>query len=349
MFKGLTISQQVAEHLRAELSRGRWTDFMPGRDLLARELGVNGSTIERALAQLERENLLQSGGAGKRRRIVAGNQSLLDNQVCIVLYEAADEFDKYIIELRQQLQEAGYTAILAPKSLSDLKHNPQKVAAMLSKNPANAYILQAAARPVLEYLSTTSFPVFSLFGRMFDLPIAGTGPDKIPALKDAIEKLHRNGHKRFVFLSREAKSENRGLFERVFFEELEKRGLAPSNYNLPVWEASPEGLEKCLESLFQFTPPSVIFVDDWLLLLAIQNYLMHKRGLAFRQLVCICTDFHPSFDWCRPKIAHFYWDSKAIVRCVLRWVDRIAQGKDDKEQKLIVSKFVANDEMVREV
>jgi DNA-binding LacI/PurR family transcriptional regulator len=135
----------------------------------------------------------------------------------------------------------------------------------------------------------------------------------------------------------------------VFFEELEKRGLAPSNYNLPVWEASPEGLEKCLESLFKFTPPSVIFVDDWLLLLAIQNYLTHKRGLAFRQLFCICTDFHPSFHWCRPKIAHFYWDSKAVVRYVLRWVDEIASGKDDKQQKLIVSKFVANEEMMKEI
>lgn len=349
MFKGLTIAEQVAAHLREDLRSGRWSEYMPGRDILARELGVNGSTIERALAQLERENLLKSGGAGRRRRIIAEKQIFIVNQVCIVLYEAEDEFDKYIIELRHQLQEAGHSVILAPKTLRDLKHDPKKVEEMLSKTPANAYIVEAAARPLLEYLSHTSLPIFSLFGRMFDLPIAGAGPDKVPALREALDILCRKGHQRIVFLSREAKKENHGLFERIFFEELEKRGLAHSNYNLPIWETSPEGLEKCLESLFQFTPPSVIFVDDWLLVLAIQNYLMHKRGLAFRKLICICTDFHPSFNWCRPKIAHFYCDSKSVVRSAVRWVDRILQGKDDKRQRLIVSKFVSSEDIFEEI
>ncbi|MFT5906589.1 MAG: DNA-binding LacI/PurR family transcriptional regulator [Cryomorphaceae bacterium] len=346
MFKGLTIPEQVAAHLRQELKSGRWSEYMPGRDFLARELGVNGSTIERALLQLERENLLKSGGAGRRRRILVENQPLKVNQVCILLFEPEDAFDKYIIELRLQLQHAGYSVIVATKTLNELKHDPKKVAGILSRNPADAYILMAAARPVLEYFSKTSLPVFALFGRMTGLPIAGTAPDKAPALKEAIYELHQLGHKRIVFLSREAKSENHGFLERVFFEELEKLGLSHSSYNLPVWEDSPEGLEQCLESLFKVTPPSVIFVDDWLLVLAIHNYLMHKRGIAFRQLVCVCTDFHPIFHWCRPRISHFYWDSEAVVRSVLRWVNCIVQGKDDKKQQLIVSKFVSSEELI---
>lgn len=345
MLKTSSIAVQVAAHLREELGRGRWAGLMPGRDRLAKELGVNGGTIERALGQLEKEGLLQSQGPGKRRLITAKQKVLPTMRVLIVLYESDDEFNHYIVELRHQLRVAGHQVSFAPKTLQDLKHDPKRVLAMLKANPANAYIVQAAARPVLESLSQTSLPVFALFGLMTNLPIAGTGPNKLPALRDAIDTLHQGGHRKIVLLSREERRENLSTIERVFFEELEKRGISYSPYNLPVWDISPEGLRKCLVSLFQFTPPTAIVVDDWMLVYAIQNHLLRERGLASRRLVCVCTDFHPSFHWCRPKIPHFYWDPSALVRRAVRWVDHVVQGKDDRTQKLIISKFADSGEM----
>ena len=44
-----TAAEQVAEHLRMELSRGRWSGSMPGGDPLARELRVGRNTVETAL------------------------------------------------------------------------------------------------------------------------------------------------------------------------------------------------------------------------------------------------------------------------------------------------------------
>lgn len=234
-----SIALQVASHLREELNRGKWTGLMPGRDRLAKELGVNGSTIERALGQLEKEGLLQPQGIGKRRLITAKQKMRPVMGVLFVLYEPADEFNNYIVELQHQLRAAGHQVSLAPKTLQCLKHDPKRVLAMLKANPANAYIVKAAARPVLERLSQTSLRVFALFGRMTDLPIAGTGPDNLPALREAIGRLYLGGHRKIVLLSREERRENLGTIERVFFEELEKRGLPQSSYNLPVWDISP--------------------------------------------------------------------------------------------------------------
>ena len=59
----LSISEQVAEHLRGELFRGRWGETIPGLPTLAAELGVNSKTVEVAL------DLLESQGAGQPRRI----------------------------------------------------------------------------------------------------------------------------------------------------------------------------------------------------------------------------------------------------------------------------------------
>ena len=339
MLEKLRIAEQVASHLRGELMRQRWTGTMPGRDKLARDLGVHGSTVERALQQMEKEGLVKKEGPGKPRRIVQGKRVSPGKQVHIVLYEPEDEFNSYIVELRRQLHTAGHLVSIASKTLRDLKHDPGRVAAMIKSSPANAHIVQAASRPVLEHLSQTRLPVFALFGRMGGLPIAGTGPDKLPALREAIDTLYRGGHRSIVLLSREERRENLGTIESVFFEELEKRGIPHSAYNLPTWDISPEGLSKCLDSLFRFTPPTSILVDDWVLLYAIQNYLLRKRGLAYRSLVCVCTDFHPSFQWCRPRIAHFYWDPVTVVQCAVAWLKNVGRGKNTVAQKLIKAEF----------
>jgi DNA-binding GntR family transcriptional regulator len=65
----LTIKQQVAAYLRQQIGSGRWSAGMPGRHDVARELGVSDQTAEAALAQLEKEGLLESQGAGRRRQI----------------------------------------------------------------------------------------------------------------------------------------------------------------------------------------------------------------------------------------------------------------------------------------
>ena len=42
----LTLADQVTEHLRSEILRGRWSGALPGKHQLAAELGVNNKTVE---------------------------------------------------------------------------------------------------------------------------------------------------------------------------------------------------------------------------------------------------------------------------------------------------------------
>jgi DNA-binding LacI/PurR family transcriptional regulator len=331
----------VVAHLREELMQGRWRGVMPGRDRLARDLGVNGSTIERALGQLEREGLLKSQGAGKRRLITAKkNQAHVGKRVCIVLYEREDSLNNYILELQNHLHAAGHSMTFAPRTLRGLQFDVKRILAMMKEQTAEAYVIQAAPRPVLEELCKLPMPTFALFGRMAGLSIAGTGPDKLPALRDSIRYLFDSDHRSIVMLSRGQLKKPMGAIEKVFLEELEKHHVPHGDYNLPSWENSPDGLRKCIDSLFQITPPDAILVDDWIVYYAIQNYIGHQRGKAFREVLCICTDYHPSFGWCQPGVAHFHWNPLDVVQRVVHWVDNVAKGKDEKNQKLIKAKFI---------
>ena len=67
-----TITEQVVEHLREEIRRGRWKTLVPGKDRLARELEVGPRVLQRALKTQEeqvRESTVRKGipAEGKRR------------------------------------------------------------------------------------------------------------------------------------------------------------------------------------------------------------------------------------------------------------------------------------------
>jgi len=350
VIKIATAAEQVAMHLMGELHRGRWTGIMPGRDRLAKELGLDGSTVERALQHLEAQGALQSQGSGKRRLITLKAREDVGLRVLVVPYELEDQYSQpMMVELANRLRAKGHRTTFASKSLIGMKHDPVKVAHLMRNSPHEACILVAASRSVLEMAAQAPTPCFALFGHMTGLPIAGTGPWKIPAIEQAIDRLHQNGHQRIVMLAQsETLSVGPNPTHKAFLEKLRQLGLPAGDYNLPRWDSTPDGLLRCLEALFRVTPPTAILIDDWMLHHAIQGFLARRRGTNLRAVACISTDYHPSFKWCRPRISHITWDSSTVSRRVLQWVGNMARGRQDLGQRPAKARFVEGEDLALE-
>lgn len=335
-------AEQVVDHLRAELLRGRWGEFMPGALALKAELGTSGNTIELALRQLETEGFLLGQGAGKRRRIaIPDNQPSPTLRISILLYDYEDRKVDYILDLLHQLKEAGHSAYCTSRTLTDLGMDPEKVAKWVQKSEADAWVVVAASRPVLEWFAVQPFPVFGLFGRNVNLRIASTGPRKLPALQKAVRRLVALGHRRIVFLTR---SEHRkpvpGNFERDFLAELEAQGIVTGPYNLPDWEETREGFTQALDSLFQHTPPTALLMDTSMLTVAVLQYFT-KRGIQSpRDVSLISMDPDPNYSLCDPAISHISYDSGPWVRHIMRWVNNIAHGGDDHTKRSSLAEFI---------
>ena len=180
----ISIAEQVAERLQGEICRGRWSGVMPGRNQLAKELGINFKTVEIALRQLERDGLLVSQGAGRGRRIVLSSEgaTVRPLRVAILLSEPPDRHLEYVVELQYELIKAGHTPVFAPKTLTALGFEVKRVARLVGQTRADAWVVAGGSREVLEWFVANSVPAFALFGHRRDLPIAGTGPEKLPAL-----------------------------------------------------------------------------------------------------------------------------------------------------------------------
>lgn len=335
-------SEQVAEHLRGELLRGRWSGTMPGGPTLAAELGVDGKTVWAALGLLEEEGLLIPQGSGRRRRIeLPENLAPPVLRLAILDYEPLVQTEEWSIAMQQLLTDQGHSAFFAEKSLTELGMDVRRIARLVKRTPADAWVVCSGSREVLTWFAEQETPAFALFGRRRELPIAGIGPDHVSAGRAAVRRLITLGHKRIVVLVRASqRSGGAGQSERAIFEEMAAHGLPSGPYNLPDWEDTSEGFHRVLEELLRVTPPTALIIDEAFLFHAAKEHLAQRGILAPAQVSLICTDPDPTFSWCRPTVAHIRWDHRPVVRRAVRWATNVARGNDDRRQTLTKAEYV---------
>ena len=342
-FKPSSVPDQLATYLRTEILERRLRGTMPGAIRLTEELGVHRTTVGEALHQLEREGILVSQGVGRRRliKIPSGIKGQIKLSIGILLFEPHDRHLPYIIDLRHQLHNAGHSTYFAPKSLFELDQNPDRVASLVKNLEADAWIVMAGSRRVLQWFMRQPTPTFAIFGSMRRLPIAGITPDKTAAFTDIALRLLKLGHRRIVYLTRSERTiDDPGRLLGGFLEKLKTAGIPTGGYNLPSWQKSPAGLRCCLDALFATTPPTALLIDGSKLFAATQQYLSRLGIHAPEHVSLICTDPDPTFEWCWPSIAQVQWSVAPVIRHAVRWVDKVGQGKDDRRKSLFKAHFL---------
>ena len=68
---------------------------------------------------------------------------------------------------------------------------------------------------------------------------------------------------------------------------------------------------------------------------------MARQGVhAPEQVSLVCTDPEGRFEWCEPSVAHMSWDSRPVVRWVVRWANDVARGRGEPRQVCTEAGFV---------
>lgn len=339
-FHSLSTVEQLAGHLREEVLRGGLVGSLPGINQLAGTLGVSPKTVIAAVKQLEREGILEGQGPRRRNRIVlpAGGAEGRRLRVAILDYDQPEANE---IELQRLLEGAGHAAFFAGKSLVKLGMEVRLISRLVAKTEADAWVVCAGSREVLEWFAAQPVPAFALYGRRQGVPIAGTGPDSVPACLAAVRRLLELGHRRIVMVVRqERRAGGPEGMERAFLDELEAHGIRGGPYHLPEWEDRREGFHRLLDELYRVTPPTALILDGAFLFAAAQQHLAQRGMLAPQHVSLVCTAPDPTFAWCQPTITHIRYDLRPVLRRVVRWADNVARGKDDRRQSLTPAEFV---------
>ena len=339
----LSAADQVAEHLRVELMDGEFGDTMPGAPVLAAELGVSQKTVKAALNLLVQQGYLENQGQGRNRRIIRpkGEKGQATLRVAFLKYDTPSVKSPYTYSILQRLSHEGHQPFIAEKSLIDLDFDIRRIARLVKQTQADAWIVGAAPRHVLEWFVEQDVPAIAHFGQRKGLPIAGVGPDHESAFRTSSRRLIELGHRRIVLLVRNShRRGDPGPAERAVFDEMERAGLPVGRYNLPEWEDSPEDFRRVLDELFRITPPTAMYIDEAFLYHVAKDHLARKHIFAPQDVSLICTDPDPTFDWNEPSVAHNAWDPKLVINRIARWANNIAHGKDDQRQTLTKAEFI---------
>jgi DNA-binding LacI/PurR family transcriptional regulator/biotin operon repressor len=345
-----SITEQVTGHLRKEMAYGRWRTTMPGTNRLAEELRVSRKTVESALKNLEAEGLLLGQGAGRRRLIAKATEldSARPMKMALLLAEAVDRNQNYYVQIDHELSKAGHTVVHPARSQLDLGMDEKRIGPLLESTEADAWVVAAASRSILEWFAARPEPTFALFGRREGLPMAGVGPDKVAAHVAVTRNLIELGHRRITHLTRQRRRlPQPGPTELAFLHELETRNLPVGNYNLPDWDDSKEGLQRCLHSLFLVTPPTALICNEPLIFTAALQFLTTRRLRVPKDISIVCSDADPNFAWSEPSVAHIRWDFRPVVHRIVTWANNVSRGKEDKRQTLTKAEFVEGGTMGR--
>jgi DNA-binding LacI/PurR family transcriptional regulator len=251
----------------------------------------------------------------------------------ILLYEASDRNANYMVDLLHRLQGAGHEAIFAEKTMRDLGMRVKRIARFVEGSSADAWVVMAGSRDILEWFAGRQTPTFALFGRNSRSPLASLSLQKAEALIDLADRLVNLGHRRIVILAREERRKPTPAYlEQVFLDRLAERGILTGPYNLPDWGDSPKEFGQMLDSLFRHTAPTALIVDQPSLCIAMLQHLSRLKLTAPADVSLACTDMSDSFEWCHPGIAHIAWDPRPVINRVVKWADNIGRGKDDRRK-----------------
>ena len=259
----------------------------------------------------------------------------------ILTMEKGDENVNYFIELKNLLEENGHKPFFTEKSLIDLKMDLRKVSNFINKNNSDAWVVGSGSREILKWFHSIKVPTFALFGHYSDIPIAAISPEKSPALTKATRHLIKLGHQRITLLCRKhLRGSNPTPFVSTMLRELENSGIKTSDFNLPEWQEDKEGFNKIMNSLFKITPPTAIIADEAFMYTAVLQYLAEIGLRVPKDVSLICTDNDANFEWCEPSVSHIRWESRPVVRRIVRWANNISLGKKDTRQSAVLSDFV---------
>jgi len=335
-------SEQMADFLREEIENRRWIDVMPGEQWLVNKFGVGRNTVRAALEHLEEEGVLLPQGHGRKRMIAVGQfPTRKAFRVALLLYCPEDRMNSDVHDIMLHLSKRGHEVKVAPKALMQLRMDVERVAGFVRQVEADAWVVFSGSQEVLEWFSRQPLPAFAMFGRFSHLPLAGIGPDKFPAYQTAIRRLVELGHHRIVLLQPEQQRKPRiGRLTRRILNEIQAHGIMIGSYNLPDWECSPAGLRKCLGTLFRLTPPTALFIEEAHEFFAVRHHLAERGIFAPANVSLICSDDNHAFKWCEPEVSCIRWSSRPLVRRVIRWVDNVANGREDRRNSFSKADFV---------
>lgn len=344
-----SLVQSTAEHLRAGFQSGRWRGLLPGVRTLAVDLAVSKDTVRAALKQLEDDGTLKPQGSGKRRQIITSRRAAARDRslrigilLPIPLHQDNTHTHRLMLRIVNAIEGAGHSCMMVVQPvLPTSRQHHRSLAKLVTETAADAWLVYSAPAEVLTWFSLQPLPTLALGGRFEGLPLASSRTDLTEAMHQCVDTLVSVGHKRIVLIAPEFW--RRPLPNptcQALLTRLAHHGLPSSEYNLPAWEETPEGLAAVFTALFFATPPTALLLADPSYSSAARAWLGEHNRLVPQDVSFVNILHDPVFHLHHPPYATFDWPETGHLRRIQRWLKNLVTGHSDHESFIAHATFI---------
>jgi len=204
----VSLVTQTARILRQGLTTNRWPGALPGERLLSEQLRVSRPTLRAALAQLEKDGLLQTA-QGKRRQTVATNSKAhtkkgAPKSICLLSPHPLDAVPPMVLfwinELRARMAELHLNMELVVRPSAYHAKAERAWEELAQCHPSSAWVLFLSNEPMQRWFAARKIPALVVGSCPSDNPLPSVDVDYRAACRHAAQWFSGHGHKRLALL-----------------------------------------------------------------------------------------------------------------------------------------------------
>lgn len=342
--KRQSLIEQTAGHLRRGFQSGQWQGRLPGVQRLAEEFNVSKDTVRAALKLLEAEGSLKAQGAGRSRKIVPARRGAQEQRrlrmailLPVPLRDDNAHSHRLILGIQNAIEADGHACtIVTQPSGGSLR----RVTALVTLTEADAWVVYAGSHELLKWFANKRLPALALGGRPLDLPLPRSRTVLVDAMNQCVDALVGLAHRRVVLIAPDLwRQPTPNHTAEALLTRLALHGIPSSEYNLPAWQETPEGLDTLLKALFFATPPTALILAEPTYCSAVRAWL-GEHGLHVPRdvsLVNLLPD--PIFQLHHPAYTGFVWPENVHIHRIQRWLKALLSGQPDLEDFVAPAQF----------
>jgi len=333
-----TLTSQVAEHLRLELSKGGWGEWMPSERNLTNSLQVSRKTLRKALGRLQNEGLVETiHGLGTRILVKAKNGSVSVSSkkppvVVLLTPEPLERMRPYtshwVNHLKSMLIEHGARLLPIDGRKYFSRRPGNALARLISQHTANCWVLGHSREDTQRWFAENGLPCVIAGSCHAGVDLPDLDVDHFAICRHAVGRLLAAGHRHVAMLN--AKTGRAGDVESEAGFVAGMRGaqygsIVPQVIN---HEHSVDHLCKALAHLLdQKHPPTALLVSDPTDYLTVVSVLAQSRLRVPQDISVICRDDDYYLNALVPTPTCYVCTPSSYARHLLKSILHVIEGE----------------------